>query len=244
MNEITRFFHNAGPGLLALIYIPILIVVVLSVIAWCFLFRKAGKHPGFFFIPVYGQYCQYDVADSAGLFFVLLATSILGSVISWFLVLAASPQGLIVLAIAMGVVSLVVNIIFSIRLAQAFGKGGGFAVGLIFLPVVFLCILAFGKAEHYTTLRRRAMEQAIAGREQERALNPQVKDKEAPAALPLPAEADRDGEQKPEKANKGKKKDKDKKGKDKKKSKKSGKKKDKKKDQKKGKKKKHKKDKE
>ena len=33
----------------------------------------------------------------------------------------------------------------SIGLAKSFGKGGGFACGLIFLPVVFYCIIAFSK---------------------------------------------------------------------------------------------------
>lgn len=40
------------------------------------------------------------------------------------------------------------NIIVSIRIANAFGKGAGFAVGLIFLPFIFFPILAFGDAEY------------------------------------------------------------------------------------------------
>ena len=35
-----------------------------------------------------------------------------------------------------------------IRLAKAFGKGGGFAAGLIFLPYVFMPLLAFGKGTY------------------------------------------------------------------------------------------------
>jgi hypothetical protein len=45
------------------------------------------------------------------------------------------------------------NIVFMImtyvKLAQAFGKGGGWAVGLIFLSAVFLCIMAFDKSIVY-----------------------------------------------------------------------------------------------
>ena len=44
------------------------------------------------------------------------------------------------------------NLIFAIftmiKLAKVFGKKGGFACGLIFLSIVFLPILAFGKAEY------------------------------------------------------------------------------------------------
>ena len=44
------------------------------------------------------------------------------------------------------------NIVFAIitmvKLAKAFGKSGGFAVGLIFLSIIFYCILAFDKSEY------------------------------------------------------------------------------------------------
>jgi hypothetical protein len=35
-----------------------------------------------------------------------------------------------------------------IALAQVFGKSGGFAVGLIFLSLIFMAILAFGDAKY------------------------------------------------------------------------------------------------
>jgi len=42
----------------------------------------------------------------------------------------------------------VVNIVILIGLANSFGKGIGFAVGLFLLPVIFYPILAFGGAQH------------------------------------------------------------------------------------------------
>ena len=39
-------------------------------------------------------------------------------------------------------------IITMVKLAKAFGKGGGFAVGLIFLSIIFYCILAFGPSTY------------------------------------------------------------------------------------------------
>ncbi|MBZ0199154.1 MAG: DUF5684 domain-containing protein, partial [Ignavibacteriaceae bacterium] len=35
-----------------------------------------------------------------------------------------------------------------VDLAKVFGKGGGFAAGLIFLPMIFYPILGFGDAEY------------------------------------------------------------------------------------------------
>jgi hypothetical protein len=42
------------------------------------------------------------------------------------------------------IVSLVVWIIVAIDLAKSFGRGTGFAIGLILLPFIFLPILGFG----------------------------------------------------------------------------------------------------
>jgi hypothetical protein len=46
------------------------------------------------------------------------------------------------------IVNFVVLILIFIELAKAFGKDGGYAVGLILLPVVFLPMLAFGDAQY------------------------------------------------------------------------------------------------
>lgn len=39
-------------------------------------------------------------------------------------------------------------IVYLIDFVKAFGKGGGFVVGLIFLPFIFLPLLAFGDAKY------------------------------------------------------------------------------------------------
>jgi len=45
-------------------------------------------------------------------------------------------------------VNLVIFIIVMIDLAKSFGKGGGYAVGLIFLFWIFAMILGFGSAQY------------------------------------------------------------------------------------------------
>ena len=47
------------------------------------------------------------------------------------------------------IVMVVLNIMCCIGLSRAFGKGAGFACGLIFLNVVFLCIMAFNRNIRY-----------------------------------------------------------------------------------------------
>ncbi|HNX65000.1 MAG TPA: DUF5684 domain-containing protein, partial [Oscillospiraceae bacterium] len=45
-------------------------------------------------------------------------------------------------------VNFVILIITYVKLAQAFGKGGGFAAGLILLSFIFLPILAFDSSDY------------------------------------------------------------------------------------------------
>jgi hypothetical protein len=45
-------------------------------------------------------------------------------------------------------VSIVVGIVVLLDVAKSFGKGAGFAVGMMFLPFVFWPILGFGDARY------------------------------------------------------------------------------------------------
>jgi hypothetical protein len=47
-----------------------------------------------------------------------------------------------------GLFALVMSVIFTLGIAKRFGKEGGFAVGLILLPLIFLPMLAFGDARY------------------------------------------------------------------------------------------------
>ena len=69
-------------------------------------------------MPFYNIYVEYEITWGSGWRFLLLLIPI------YNIILAIQTQ---------------------IRLAKAFGKGGGFAAGLIFLPYVFIPLLAFGK---------------------------------------------------------------------------------------------------
>ena len=51
----------------------------------------------------------------------------------------------VILVIAAIIAAAVMNILCCVGLSHAFGKGAGFACGLIFLNVIFVCIIAFNK---------------------------------------------------------------------------------------------------
>ena len=98
-----------------------LAICILGILAMAKIVKKAGKPGWAAIVPFYNLYVLFEIAWGKGLLFLLT---------------------LIPLA------NLVVMIILWVKLAKAFGKGGGFAVGLVFLNLIFTCILGFGKAKY------------------------------------------------------------------------------------------------
>jgi hypothetical protein len=99
--------------LLGLIYLAIVVLMIAS--QWK-VFTKAGQPGWASIVPFYNIYVLLQVGGKPG----------------WWLVLFLVP-----------VVNLVVGILTLLAVAKTFGKGGGFVVGLILLPIVFWPILAF-----------------------------------------------------------------------------------------------------
>jgi hypothetical protein len=110
-------------GIVPLIQIAIIVFIIVSL--WK-VFDKAGQPGWAAIIPFYNCYILLKIVSRPG----------------WWLILFFIP-----------VVNFVISIFVDIDLAKCFGKGTAFAVGLIFLPIVFIPILAFGSAQ-YTPITR------------------------------------------------------------------------------------------
>ena len=100
--------------------IPLAIFVFIIVSMWK-VFSKAGQPGWAVLIPIYNLYVLCKVAAKPG----------------WWVILMFIP-----------VVNFVIGILVALGVAQQFGKGAGFGVGLIFLPFIFYPILAFGNATY------------------------------------------------------------------------------------------------
>ncbi len=111
----------ATAGFLIVWYIVLLALAILVIVARWKIFVKAGKPGWAAIVPFYNLYCLYDMSFGNGWLFLLTVVPCVG----W-----------------------VMSIIMYVKLSQAFGLSGAFAVGLIFLPYVFLPILGFGSAEY------------------------------------------------------------------------------------------------
>ena len=109
---------GAGGIIIMIIYLAILILMVASM--WK-IFTKAGKPGWAAIVPIYN---------------IIVFLEICGKPL-WWIILLLIP-----------IVSFIISIILCISLAQAFGKGVGFAVGILLLGFIFLPMLAFGSAQY------------------------------------------------------------------------------------------------
>lgn len=108
--------------LLIFLLIPIYIAVItFYIMASWKIYEKAGRPGWNCIVPVYNFYVLLKIVGRPPLWIFLLIIPI---------------------------VNIVIYIITMIDLAKVFGKGGSFAAGLIFLPMIFYPILGFGDAEY------------------------------------------------------------------------------------------------
>lgn len=98
-----------------------LAIVVLVVVSWWKIFTKAGQPGWAAIIPIYNVYVWLQIIGKPW----------------WWLLLLLIP-----------VVGLVIWILMLVELAKVFGKGVGFAIGMLLLGIVFFPILAFGDAQY------------------------------------------------------------------------------------------------
>lgn len=140
----TSYPSSGSTALLLILPLVLLAFVVCIFIAWCRIFRKAGLPWERMFVPIYGSYWMYKLANSGWIYWVIF----IGSFGFTLLInLLGSDAGLIVMIIYL-LILLILHSVYSARMAKAFGKGGGFALGLIFLFPIFAMILGFGKARY------------------------------------------------------------------------------------------------
>lgn len=98
-----------------------LIFGVLVLIGMWKIFSKAGVPGWGAIIPFYNMYLLFKISMGNGWLFLLLLVPF---------------------------VNIIVGIMAYVKLAAAFNKGAGYALGLIFLNPIFVLMLGFGSAEY------------------------------------------------------------------------------------------------
>lgn len=134
---------GAIAGLGVAFFLVIGLISILRIVAVWMVYEKAGEPGWAAIIPVYNAIILLKVAKMPWAWILLL----IGLIIPFVNIL-------VVIA-----VFVVFGVLVPINVAKNFGKDGGFAVGLIFLPVIFYCILAFGDAEYTAVEESAAVEE-------------------------------------------------------------------------------------
>ena len=109
-------------GMLAVMWLFILAIYVVWIIGMWKVFEKAGREGWKAIIPFYNLYVLTEISGQNG----------------WLFLLIFIP----------GVGASIWDILVAIKMAPAYGKDTGFAIGLILLPFIFYLILGFGKDQY------------------------------------------------------------------------------------------------
>lgn len=124
MDALTLLAQSSGGGgglggaIFGLIWLGILVLVIAG--GWK-MFTKAGQPGWGIIIPIFNLYLMIEIAERP----------------AWWLILFFIP-----------IVNIIVGFIVMKDIAERFGKGIGFALGLMFLGFIFIPILGFGSAEY------------------------------------------------------------------------------------------------
>ena len=110
------------------------IIFVLHIVAQWWLFGKAHEQGWKALIPFYSTYTQFHLFWTDNMFYVWLAIFLLSGM--------SFPFAPLVSAV-ISVASVIMSLMLMIRTAEAFGKTGGFVIGMVFLSLIFELILAF-----------------------------------------------------------------------------------------------------
>ena len=102
--------------------VSLIIVIIVLAASWK-MFSKAGESGWKCIIPIYNVY-------------------------TWFGITFGKENAIKFLFLLVPFYNIYVMIKWYIALAKAFGKGGWFTVGMIFLPFIFFPIIGFGSAQY------------------------------------------------------------------------------------------------
>lgn len=112
-------------------------------------FTKAGEAGWKSIIPVYGDYVSYKITWQPAYFWLVFILGIISSVASGMTDSSGTNVTILLIVSLIKIILAIISIVYSVKLARAFGKGIGFAIGLIFLQPIFMLILGFGDCEYY-----------------------------------------------------------------------------------------------
>ncbi len=116
---------GAGGGAVGAIILLVQLAIGIFMIAALWkVFTKAGKPGWGILVPIYNAILLLQIAGRP----------------AWWIILCFIPA-----------VNIIIFILVYIDIAKNFGKGAGFGIGLLLLPIIFFPILGFGSAQYMSS---------------------------------------------------------------------------------------------
>lgn len=125
--------------------LEIIFVVIIAAAQWK-VFTKAGEAGWKAIIPIYNSYTIFKFSWKIPMFWVWL---VVGTAMSTTYSLSGN-QNMTLLGIAgiLAIVSIVLSLMSIWYVCKSFGKGVGFFLGYVFIPIIFVPMLGFGSAQY------------------------------------------------------------------------------------------------
>ncbi len=120
---------------------------ILTIVGDWKLFQKAGKPGWHSIIPILNFYDEYDLCWSGGMGLLFVVSTCVNSYITYF---TPNPKSMTMSMIAAvcAVITFVLHLIQSWKLAKAFGKGVGYFLFLLFFDRIARAILGLGSSQY------------------------------------------------------------------------------------------------
>ena len=129
----------------SLLIILIALIVLLTVAEWKIL-TKAGEKGWKSLIPFYNIFVSHHIVGMSHTWFII---EVIAWIIEFVLELIKMPEPVVLaVGIAVGIFTLVSELVHILKMCSCFGKGTGFKIGMILIPELFMLIIAFGKSEY------------------------------------------------------------------------------------------------
>ena len=132
-----------------------IVSIILIIVAEWKLFKKFGEKPWKSLVPYYNSYILYKHSWSKKAFWIYFLSSTLFNIchgISSYLADNVPDSMwmtlLVLISLPFGIIAAVCSVLYAFRLAEAFGKGKIFSVGLMLMYSVFIAILGIGKVKY------------------------------------------------------------------------------------------------
>lgn len=127
------------------VIISCLIAYVLTSLPLSAMFQKAGEPAWKAWVPLYNSYVYTKLGWDGKIFWVMLLASFILSCVRT--AGATNPSVVLaILTVLMTLIVVVLHAMLSIKISTAYGHGGGFAVGVFFVPVIFYFIIGYGSS--------------------------------------------------------------------------------------------------